>query len=94
MKVHGLQLLEDFKHAHADARGALAAWHAEVAASEWTDSHSIKHRYATASFLAGNRVVFNIKGNRYRLVIQVVYRKGVVLIEWIGTHAEYNKKNF
>ena len=51
-------------------------------------------RVSSADFLAGNRVIFNIKGNRYRLVVQVVYVGGDVIIEWVGTHAEYTKRRF
>ncbi|MFV1095872.1 type II toxin-antitoxin system HigB family toxin [Klebsiella pneumoniae] len=54
----------------------------------------MKRVYRSADFLAGNRVIFNIKGNRYRLVVQVVYVGGDVIIEWVGTHAEYTKRRF
>jgi len=54
----------------------------------------IKNNYRTASFLENNRVIFNIKGNEYRLVVKVRYENEIVYIEWIGTHQEYDKKNF
>jgi mRNA interferase HigB len=54
----------------------------------------VKNRYPSASFLSDNKVIFNIKGNNYRLVIKAKYEKGIVLIEWVGTHAEYSKQNF
>lgn len=94
MRILGLQLLHDFKQSHADARGSLDAWQVEVARESWQTSQDIKRRYRSADFLAGNRVIFNIKGNAYRLVVQVRYRNGLVVIEWIGTHAEYSKKKF
>ncbi len=65
--------------------------------SKWVSFQSaatIRDRYASASFLGGNRVIFNIKGNSYRLVVKVRFQNGIVMIEWGGTHAEYDKKNF
>jgi mRNA interferase HigB len=53
----------------------------------------MKNRYAAASFLAGNIVIFNIKGNDYRLEVTVAYRTGIVVVDWIGTHAEYDARN-
>jgi len=82
------------KAAHADARGALDAWRKEVEGAAWSSPQDIKDRYATASFLAFNGVIFNIKGNSYRLVVKVRFQSGIVKIEWGGTHAEYDKKNF
>lgn len=94
MRIVGLPLLLQFKQSHADARGPLDAWRDEVERSVWQTSQDIKQRFSSADFLADNRVIFNIKGNRYRLVVQVRYQGGLVLIEWIGTHAEYDKKKF
>ena len=94
MRILGLQLLDDFKQSHADARGPLDAWQDEVARETWQTPQDIKRRYRSADFLADNRVIFNIKGNTYRLVVQVRYRNGLVVIDWIGTHAEYSKKKF
>ena len=94
MQLLGLPLLEVFKRSHADSRGPLKAWQAEVEAAQWRGPQDIKNRYPTASFLAEHRVIFNIKGNTYRLVVKARYRYGVVLIEWIGTHAEYDNQDF
>ena len=94
MEIRGLHLLEDFKQSHADCRGALDSWRKEVEKVRWANSHEIKQRYASASFLSESRVVFNLKGNRYRLALEVAYTRGVVLIVWVGTHAEYDKKKF
>lgn len=94
MRVLGLPLLEEFKKSHADVRGQLDAWRADVEVQTWLVPQDIKQRYQTADFLAGNKVIFNIKGNSYRLVVQVRYQNGIVLIEWVGTHAEYSKKKF
>lgn len=94
MQLVNIQVLEDLKANHADARGALDAWRTEVEKATWATTQDIKDRYATASFLNGNRVIFNIKGNSYRLVVKVRFQNGIVMIEWGGTHAEYDKKNF
>jgi len=94
MKVLGRDKLIKYGLKHADAKAALDSWYHEVSNSQWQTPHDIKSRYASASFLSDNQVIFNIKGNRHRLVVQVAYRHGVVVIEWIGTHAEYDKKIF
>lgn len=94
MKLLGLPKLDDFKKKHADVRGPLDAWRAEVENAQWDGPQSIKTRYRSASFLAGNRVIFNIKGNNYRLVVMVQYQNGIVAIQWVGTHAEYDRVNF
>jgi len=94
MRILNLPLLDRYKQDHADVRGQLDAWRDEVERELWQTSQDIKRRYKSADFLADNRVIFNIKGNSYRLAVQVRYRHGLVVIEWIGTHAEYSKKKF
>lgn len=94
MRILNLPLLEQYKQDHADVRGQLDAWRDEVERETWQMPQDIKRRYKSADFLANNRVIFNIKGNSYRLAVQVQYRHGLVVIEWIGTHAEYSKKKF
>lgn len=94
MKVVGKQILEAFKDRHADVRSHVDAWCLEAEEAEWKSSRDIKARYATASFLADNRVVFNLKGNDYRLDVKVSYKSQVVLIKRIGTHAEYDNWKF
>jgi mRNA interferase HigB len=94
MRILGLLALEEFKKKHADSRGPLEAWRAEVERAKWHTTQDIKKRYPAADFLANNRVIFNIKGNTYRLVVTVRYEQQFVLIDWIGTHAKYSKKRF
>ncbi|MHC4178837.1 MAG: type II toxin-antitoxin system HigB family toxin [Planctomycetota bacterium] len=94
MRVVGKKILEDFKRRHADARSHVDAWISEVEEAEWESSHDIKARYASASFLADNRVVFNLKGKSYRLDVKINYVTAVVLIKRIGTHAEYDNWKF
>jgi mRNA interferase HigB len=91
MKLVGIPIIEAFAAQHADVRTRLGAWVAEVKASSWRSSQDIKDKYKSASFLANNIVVFNIKGNSYRLVVQVSYRNNVVVVKQIGTHSEYSK---
>jgi len=85
--------LDAFTQAHADVKGQVEAWLAEVRDSSWATPHELKARYPRASMLSGNRVVFNLKGNRYRLLVRVNYKNGIVVVERIGTHAEYDDWN-
>lgn len=94
MQLVGLIKLDAFKQLHADLRGPLDAWQIEVENANWVSPQDIKNRYPNVSFLADDRVIFNIKGNSYRLVVKTRYQNGIVLIEWIGIHAEYDKKKF
>lgn len=94
MKVLGRDKLIKFSKKHANAKTALDAWFGEADRANWKSGHDIKARYSSADFLANNCVIFNIKGNHYRLVVKVRFQAGVVVIEWVGTHAEYDKKSF
>jgi mRNA interferase HigB len=92
MRLLGKPKLGDFARRHADIRSPLEAWICELEAAEWRGPADIKARYPTASFLTENRVIFNIKGNKYRVETKVNYEIDVVLVTWIGTHAEYSKR--
>jgi mRNA interferase HigB len=94
MKVVGLGRLDDFKQKHRDATSQLDAWVREATNAKWRTPQDIKARYAHASILPGNRVVFNIKGNRYRLDTKVNYATQVVLVVRVGTHADYDDWSF
>lgn len=72
-------------------KGHLDAWFAEVARAEWRNSAELKSQYDSASIVSAERVVFNVKGNDYRLVVAISYHYQVVLIQWLGTHKEYDK---
>jgi mRNA interferase HigB len=93
MKVLDRERLERFCRRHADARGWLENWLADVQGAGWSSPQDVRRRYASASFLADNVVIFNVKGNTYRLEVTVAYRTGVVVVEWIGTHAAYDERN-
>ena len=91
MRLVGKELLAQFAKDHADIRGPLSAWIFEVEEGNWTGPADVKARYPTASFLSDNRVIFNIKGNTYRIETKVTYEITVVLVRRVGTHAEYSK---
>ena len=69
---------------------AVDAWFAEARKSRWVHAADVKARYATASIVSSDRIVFNIKGNDYRLVVAVDFEKSIVWIKWIGTHRDYD----
>jgi mRNA interferase HigB len=72
-------------------KGRLDAWYAEVSRASWNNSADIKRQYATASIVSAERVVFNIEGNDFRLVVAVDYEHQIVLILWVGTHKKYDR---
>jgi mRNA interferase HigB len=75
----------------ADARGPLHSWYAEATKANWRTPQAIKDQYASASICGNNRVVFNVGGNKYRLVVEVQYRAGIVWVKFVGTHAQYDR---
>ena len=92
MLIVGRDKLDEFAKAHADARSWIEHWIAETERVRWRTPQEIKDLYASASFLPGNLVVLNVRGNRYRLEMKVAYNTGVVVVRWLGTHAEYTKR--
>ena len=72
-------------------KAALDAWFDEVSKAVWTSSADVKRLYATARIVSAERIVFNIKGNDYRLVVSVDFEKSIVWIKWIGTHKAYDR---
>ncbi len=93
MQIISLKTLRDFWQTHASAEAALKAWYHEARIAEWRSFQDIKKRYHHADVLPDNRVVFNIKGNTYRLVVRINYLSGCIFIRFVGTHAEYDKIN-
>ena len=91
LHVIAQETLIDFWKTHPDSEAPLGAWHAEADVAEWKEPRNIKARYPSASFIDGNRVVFNIGGNKYRLVVDVRWNWGKVFIVWIGKHSDYDK---
>ena len=91
MRVIAKRILRDFWLKHADSEQQLKAWYNEAEQADWKSPNDIKKDYPSASILEDNRMVFNIKGNNYRLIVRINYKYGVVWIRFIGTHAEYDK---
>lgn len=85
--------MKDFWEVHPDCEQQLKSWYQETAKAKWNGPKQIKVAYPTASFLAENRVVFNIKGNHYRLIVKINFDYQLMWIRFIGTHAEYDKIN-
>jgi mRNA interferase HigB len=96
MRIIARRTLNDFvagRAGHKDQpalKAALDAWFNEVSKAEWANTSDVKELYATASIVSADRIVFNIKGNSYRLVVAVDFEKKIVFIKWIGTHAGYD----
>jgi len=90
MRVIAVSTLRAFWKRHPDAEQPLKAWFEEATSASWRQPTDIKARYRSASILKNRRVVFNIKGNDYRLVVAVAYRLQVVYVKFVGTHREYD----
>lgn len=91
MRVIAKSTLKRFWEQHRDSRGPLESWYDEAMKAAWTSPQAIKDQYGLASFCGNNRVVFNIGGNKYRLVVEIQYRAGIAWVKFVGTHAQYDK---
>ena len=91
MRIIALATLRSFWTKHPDAETPLRAWHALVSRADWQTPSDIKEAYRNASFTANRRVIFNLKGNDYRLVVMVRYDRGLIYIRFIGTHRQYHQ---
>ena len=90
MHIVAVRFLRSFWEKHPDAEQALKSWLDEARKARWSQPAEIKERYRSASILKNRRVVFNIKGNDYRLVVSVAYRYQAVYVKFIRTHTEYD----
>ncbi len=90
MRVISKKILREFWEKYNDAEEQLKTWYKEASKANWVTPNDIKNEYAKASILKNNRVVFNICGNSYRLIVKVNYKRGWVFIRFIGTHADYD----
>jgi mRNA interferase HigB len=93
MNVISKKTLVQFYDNHPQAKTPLEVWHADVRKAVWESPDHIKRDYSSASFIRDNRVVFNIKGNDYRLIVHIDYKRKIVRVKFIGTHSEYDKIN-
>ena len=91
MRIISRRTLKEFWDRHPDAKQPLQAWYVDAKHAVWKSPADIKDVYRNASFVANNRVVFNIKGNKFRLVVAVQYEYGIVYIRFVGTHQEYER---
>ena len=90
MRVISKATLVEFWTERPAAKQALQTWFEDASHAQWRTPQDIKQRYTSASFVGSNRVVFNIKGNEYRLVAAVAYRFAALYIKFVGTHAQYD----
>jgi len=93
MNIISKRTIVQFYQKYPDAKTALEVWYSDVKKSIWLTPNDIKRVYADASFIADNRVIFNIKGNHYRLIVHIDYLRKFVRVKFIGTHAQYDKIN-
>lgn len=93
MKILDRERLEQFCRKHADTRTWIDNWLADVETARWQTPQDLRDRYASVSFLGGGLVIFNVKGNPCRLETTIAYRTATVVVEWIGTHREYDERN-
>lgn len=91
MRIIARKTLREFWERHPDAEQPLRAWYDDARNAEWKTPSDIKAVYRNAGIVGNNRVVFNIKGNDYRLVAAINYTVGVVYIRFVGTHGEYDR---
>ena len=93
MRAIAKKILRDFWETYSDCEQQLKSWYQEASNAEWKTPNEIKLEYPSASIINNNRIVFNIKGNNYRLIIKINYDYNVIWIRFIGTHLEYDRIN-
>lgn len=93
MRVIAKKILREFWEKHKDSEEQLKTWYKETSKATWSIPSDIKAEYVKASILKNSRVVFNICGNKYRLIVEINYKRQWVFIRFIGTHNNYNMIN-
>ena len=93
MKIFSRGTLRDFCERHGDCELQLKTWSHEAEKSNWSSINELKKEYPSASILKDNRIVFNVKGNDYRLIVKFNFDYQLAWVRFIGTHAEYDKIN-
>jgi mRNA interferase HigB len=91
LRVISRKTLKEFWIKHNDCEQQLKSWYKETIKSKWKNTNELKLEYPSASILENNRIVFNIKGNKYRLIVKINFEYQIIWIRFIGTHAKYNK---
>ena len=90
MRVISKKILREFWEKHNDAEEQLKTWYKEASKASWTSPNDIKNEYSKASILKNSRVVFNICGNNYRMIVKINYMREWVFIRFVGTHSDYD----
>ncbi len=93
MRIVSRKKLIEHYEKHSTSKIALEDWYQKVSKAKWINLNQLKNDFLSADYIGNNRVVFNIKGNDYRLVAIIIYISQKVYVRWIGTHAEYDKIN-
>jgi mRNA interferase HigB len=93
MRVFSKKILREFWLKHEDSEEQLKSWHSEAERSIWKSPNEIKIEYPKASIIGDSRVVFNICGNKYRLIVKINYARHWIFIKFLGTHSEYDRIN-
>jgi mRNA interferase HigB len=91
MRIIAVKTLKEYLEIYPEAEGNLLSWFDEMEEAEWTTPNELKEQFRSASIINGKRVIFNIHGNKYRLIVDIEFRFQIVFIVWFGTHAEYDK---
>ena len=91
MRIIARKTLKDYWSKHSNSEQALKAWFAEAKTADWKSPNDVKRKFGDASIISNKRAVFNIKGNKYRLVVDIEYHIRLVFIVWVGTHKQYDK---
>lgn len=90
MRIISRRMLREFGEANPGAKSALDSWFHEAKHADWRTPADIKEQYGSASIVGNNRVVFNIAGNKFRLIVRIDYEFGIIFIRFIGTHSDYD----
>lgn len=92
MRIISKRTLREFweQQKYKDSKGQLEAWHDEVLKANWSNPQEVKAQFRSASVLKNNRIVFNIAGNKYRLIVRIDYRVKLVFVRFVGTHEQYD----
>ncbi len=93
MRVIAKKILREFWEKHNDAEEQLKTWYKEASKADWSSPNDVKKEYIKASILKNRRVVFDICGNSYRLIVKINYERKWVFVKFIGTHSDYDKIN-
>ncbi|MCE7067985.1 type II toxin-antitoxin system HigB family toxin [Dyadobacter sp. CY326] len=93
MRIVAVKTLKEYLNIHPKAQQSLLSWFEEAESNNWNSPNELKEHYRNASILSNKRVVFNIHGNSYRLIVDIEFRLKIVFIVWFGSHEAYDKIN-